>query len=59
MIRECGNFLSDREESTAYNFNQQHKIVESDSSEERDSKPMIEEKPSTQPDEDYEQILSI
>ena len=21
MIRECGNFLSDREESTAYNFN--------------------------------------
>ena len=60
MIRDCGNFLSDREESTAYNFNVQHKIIESLSSEEeRESKPMIEEKQSSQPDEDYEMVLSI
>ena len=31
MIRECGNFLSDKEESSAFNFNAQNKIVESES----------------------------
>ena len=56
MIRECGNFLSDREESTAFNFNVQHKMAESYSSEEADSKNMIGEKQSDPPDEDYEYI---
>ena len=58
MIRECGNFLSDREESTAYNFNTEQQIVESESSEEGQSKPMVESKVS-QPDEDYELVLNL
>ena len=56
MIREIGNFLSDREESSAYNFNGKRKIVESDSSG-CDSKAFKSSKASDAVDEDYEYIM--
>lgn len=61
IIRESGFFLSDKEETSAFNFDRSLALYPNDDSIEKRKKPMTtaELQQGTQPDEDYSLIENL